>query len=135
MKVIEILTLLEMTSQTVIQKLKSVFALWGVPEELVSGKGTHFKSALFDEFKEMYGFQPTTSSPHHHQVNGAVERAVQISKHILKQEDPLLALMAYHATPIPGTRKRPSELIMGRQIHTTVPTMAKVTVDVMIPKN
>lgn len=52
--------------------------------------------------------------------------ALQISKHILKQEDPFLALMAYHATPIPAAGKTPSELIMGRQIRTTVPTMAKV---------
>jgi len=55
-----------------------------------------------------------------------MEIAVRISKHILKQEDPFLALMAYHATPSPATGKTLSELIMGRQIRTTVPTMAKV---------
>ena len=123
---IEILTLVEMTSQTVIQKLKSAFARWGVPEELVSDNGTQFKSALFDELKVKYGFQHTTSSPCHHQVNGAAESVVQNPKHILKQEDPFLALMAYHATPIPAPGKTPSRLIRGRQKRTTVPTMAKV---------
>ena len=123
---VEILSLVEMTSQAVNQKLKSVFARWGVPEKLVGDSGTQFKSSLFNEFKVKYGFKHITSSPHHHQANGAAESAVRISKRILKQEDPFLALMAYRATPIPGTGKTPSELIMGRQIRTTVPAMAKV---------
>ena len=59
-------------------------------------------------------------------ANGAAESAVRISKHILKHENPFYAFMAYSATPIPATGTTPSELIMGRQIRTTVPTMAKV---------
>ena len=47
---IEILSLVEITSRAVIQKLKSVFARWGIPEELMSDKGTQFKAAMFDEF-------------------------------------------------------------------------------------
>lgn len=51
---IKILSLMEITSQAAIQKLKSVFARWGIPEELVSDNGTQFKSAMFDEFKAEY---------------------------------------------------------------------------------
>ena len=68
----------------------------------MSDNGTQFKSAIFDEFKAKYGFEHTTSSPHHHQANAAVESAVQISKRILKQEDPFLALMAYPCNPYPS---------------------------------
>ena len=46
---IEILSLVEITSQAVIQKLKSAFPRWSIPEELVSDSGT--ESAMFDEFK------------------------------------------------------------------------------------
>ena len=123
---IEILSLVGTTSLADIQKLKSVFARWGIPEELVSDNGTQLKSAWFEDFTAKYGFRHTTSSPHHHQANGPAESGVRISKQILKQEDPFLVLMAYRATPIPATGKTPSELIMGRQIRTTLPSMTKV---------
>ena len=118
---IEALSLAEMTSQVVIQKLKSVFVRWGIPEELVSDNATQFKSALFGVFKATCEFKHTASSSYHHQANGAAESGVRISKRILKQEEPFLALILslifiYCATPIQATGKTPPELIMGRQI-------------------
>ena len=103
-----------------------MFAIWGIPEEVISDNGTLFRSLQFDEFKARYRFKHTTSSPHHSQANGTAESGVRIAKRILKQEDPLLALMVYKATPIPATGKTPSELIMGRLIRTTLPTVTRV---------
>ena len=47
---IEILSLVEITSRAVIQKLKSIFSRLGIPEELVSDNGTQLKAAMFNEF-------------------------------------------------------------------------------------
>ena len=107
LRFIEILSLVGMTSLAVIQKLKSVFARWGIPKEQVSDNGTQFKSTWFEDFTAKYGFRHTTSSPQHHQANGAAESGVRISKGILKQEDPFLALMAFWCNSHPSYREDP----------------------------
>ena len=49
--------------------------------------------------------------------------SVRIAKIILRQNYPLLALMSYRATPTQATKATPSQLMMGRRIRTTVPTL------------
>lgn len=49
----------------------------------------------FQEFAKEFDFLHITSSPHHAQGKGHTERGVEIAKKILKQKDPLLALMSY----------------------------------------
>ena len=122
---LEILHLSSTTSAHVIQRLKTVFARFGIAEEVVSDNGPQFSSAEFQNFSKELDFKHVTSSPHHPQGNGHAERAVQAAKKILKQEDPLLALMVYRSTPCSTTGFSPAELLMGRKIRTTVPTLQK----------
>ncbi len=122
---LEVLHLPSTTSAQVVQRLKATFARFGIPEEVVSDNGPQFSSAEFQELAKQLDFKHVTSSPHHPQGNGHAERAVQTAKRILQQDDPLMALMSYRSTPCTTTGVSPAELLMGRKIRTTVPTLEK----------
>lgn len=61
-----------------------------------------------------------------HVFSGAGRLVIgQTAKRILWQEDPLIALMCYRSTPCTTMGVSPAELLMGRKIRTTLPTLEK----------
>ena len=50
---------------------------------------------------------------------------MKIAKNILRQEIPCLALMVYRSTTVGSTGHSPSEVMLNRQISTTLPTLSK----------
>ena len=112
------------TSREIIRGLKSIFARHGVPEVVRSDNGPQFDSAEFAKFAKEWQFEHVTSSPRYAQSNGEVERSVQTIKTLLKKEDdPMKVLMAYRSTPRLECGYSPAQLLFGRNLHTTVPTI------------
>ena len=118
---IEICLLQSLTSPSVVQHTKSIFARHGIPDEVISDNGPQYASQQYTKFAEDYGFVHKTSSPYHPQGNGEAERAVKTIKSLFKKDgDPYLALLAYRSTPL-EVGYTPSELLMGRKLKSTVP--------------
>ena len=111
---VEVEKLSSTTSSSVITKLKSIFARFGIPAEVISDNGPQFNSQDMKEFSEIYGFRHTTTSPHYSQTNGLAERTAKTVKGLLEYcSDPYQALLSNRATPFPWCRLSPAELLMG----------------------
>ena len=121
----EVIRLTTTTSHSVIVALKSLFARYGIPQEIVSDNGLQYASQQMSEFAKSYGFKHTTSSPYYPQGNGQIERTVKTDKSLLihGDKDPQLSLMSYRATPLTWCGISPAELLMGRKIRTCVPVI------------
>ena len=124
---VEVANLSLTKSADIVVHLKSMFARQVVCEILVTDNGPQFAAGSFTTFAANYGFQHVTSSPKFPQSNGEAERAVQTIKNLLtKAEDPYLALLAYRSTPLHNGFS-PAQLLMGRRLRTTVPTLRSLT--------
>ena len=120
---IEIASLKDTLSRTIIMHMKSIFARHGIPQVVVSDNGPQYASEEFASFAKDYGFFHVTSSPTHPSSNGAAERAVKTVKDLLKSStDPYAALLAYRNTPLENGYS-PAELSMFRSLRTKVPVI------------
>jgi hypothetical protein len=73
------------TSNEVIGKLKSHFARYGVPDQLITDNGPPNNSETFREFAREFEFEHITSSPGYPKSNGKSENAVRTAKRLVKK--------------------------------------------------
>ncbi|KAE8737488.1 hypothetical protein FOCC_FOCC017048 [Frankliniella occidentalis] len=119
----EVARLSSLTAAAVINKMRDILARHGVPEELRTDNGPQFDCTEFRDFADEMGFRLVTMNPHHSQSNGQAEAAVKAVKNIIKKEDdPFQGLLAYRTAPTESGYS-PAELLMGRRLRTTVPTL------------
>ena len=128
-KWIEAFHMTSTTSTKTIEVLRSCFARYGIPEQLVSDNGPQFSSHEFKLFMERNGIKHKLVPPYHPSSNGAAERSVQVVKNGLKKQvieskkgtlNQRLSnfLLMYRVTPHSTTGRAPSELFLKRELRT-----------------
>ena len=107
--------------------LRSMFATFGVPEELSSDGGPEFIASQTKNFLQKWGVHHRKASAYHPQSNGRAEVAVKAAKRLLQSNiNPsgsldndkfLKALLQLRNTPDPDCRISPAEIVFGRPIR------------------
>lgn len=130
-------------STAVIQKVKSHFARYGIPNTVISDNGPQFSSVEFSHFARAYDFNHITSSPHYPKSNGKAESAVKSAKQMLKKttranSDQHLALLNIRNTPSQGLPS-PAQRMFNRRTRTLLPMTSRLlepeTRDIKTEKN
>ena len=122
---IEIAKMTTTSGTRTVDQFKSIFAKFGIPEEIRTDNGPQFISHEFKKFCAQYEINHTTSSPRYPQSNGESERAVRTIKNLLKKcedsnEDPYIALLNYRTAPLEAGMS-PAEIMLGRKPRTLIP--------------
>ncbi|XP_014675843.1 PREDICTED: uncharacterized protein K02A2.6-like [Priapulus caudatus] len=120
-------TVKDTSTKTVVQKLKSHFSRFGIPDMLISDSGSQFTSREFKDFAVSWGLHHTMSSPHFHSSNELAEKAVQSAKQLLEKSfrdgtDPYLNILNWRNTPRDNTLGSPAQRNLSHRTTTTIPT-------------
>ena len=84
-KWIEVYITASTTSSVTIEKMRSSFASFGIPEILVTDNGSNFTSSEFEEFLNSNGICHVKTALYHLASNGLAKRAVQTFKSGMKK--------------------------------------------------
>ena len=106
-----------MLQQTVIEALRSTFALFGLPDSRI-GQWTMvhpcFVGQEFRQYLQQNELKQITAATYHLATNGLVERAVQVGlKKVRRIQTCIAVLFIYRITPQSTMGVSPAELLMG----------------------
>jgi len=130
-KWLEIFHMEKTTAPKTMEKLREVFARFGLPKIVVSDNGPPFPSKLMEEFFQKNGIEHVLTPPYHPMSNGAAENAVGHFKTKLKASlaDPrnnqvslntLVSrfLLNHRNTPHTVTGASPAQIMFNRSLRT-----------------
>lgn len=114
-------------SISIIKELKKWFALFGIPDQIISDGGPQFSSGEFNKFAATWKFHHKISSPQFARSNVLAERYIQgkllLRKCFKENSDVYLALLNNRNTPR-GNIGSPVERLMGRKTKSLLPCAA-----------
>jgi hypothetical protein len=125
------------SSATIINKLKEIFAVHGLCSDLVLANGSQFVSEEFKSYLEELGIKHTRVTPYWARANGLVENFNKSLKKAIRaaqaenknwHNELYTFLLQYRNTPHLTTGRTPAELLFNRTVMTKVPEMSKFKV-------
>lgn len=116
-------------SGAVIWKLKTQFARYGSPCQLVSDNGPQFIAAEFQKLTKEWDIEHMVTSPYNSKANGKVEVAVKSAKKLFRKtakggDDFYLGLLVERNTPSQGIGSSPAQQLMSRRTRSLLPTIS-----------
>ena len=115
------------TSQTIANITSKYLSLFGVPHSIISDNGPQFIGNPYKNLMEKLKITHVTSSPHHPQSHGFIERTIRTVKSMMRKETQNTdqALLILRTTPIGNNLPSPAELMFGRKISSNLPIRVK----------
>ena len=121
-KWLEVFRMHSTTATATINRLRTLFSSYGLPEHIVSDNGPQFIADNFKTYLRMNGVKQTLTPPYHPASNGLAERHVQTFKRMFKKAkgenvEQRLArvLFVYRNLQHRTTSHTPAELFLGRR--------------------
>lgn len=132
----EAVALRNIDAATVAEALWNMWSRYGVPEEVLTDRGTQFTSDVMKQAYALLGVRGLTTTPYHAQANGLVERFNGTLKSMIRKlclERPKdwdryinAALFAYREVPSESLGFSPFELLYGRSVRGPVAILKDV---------
>ncbi|PIK44828.1 hypothetical protein BSL78_18307 [Apostichopus japonicus] len=129
-KWLEVFPMSSTTASATVSKLRTAFAQFGLPVQVVTDNGPQFIAEEFKGFLQTNSVQHTLTPPYHPSSNGLAERHVQTFKRMFKKSETKFAslqhkvahiLFQYRNIPHTTTEKTPAELFLKRAPRTKLP--------------